>query len=165
MSGIEWSDNLSTGNEEIDRQHKELITAIQSLMLAIKEGHGANSSEAQNEAHDTLAFLESYVVEHFAYEEELMEHYDCPAKVINEQQHKIFLYRFKNLKNSINKNGFTSGNVVKLESLLCNWLVYHILEVDSQLHVAIDERDNQGIFGRTWNFLFKNSKSSKRKSP
>jgi hemerythrin len=59
----DWDEKLETGNEKIDRQHKQLITALNKLIDACGEGKGSDELE------NTLEFLNAYIVKHFSDEE------------------------------------------------------------------------------------------------
>lgn len=63
---IEWTQDLSTGSDEIDNQHKELFRRINSLLDACNQGKG------REEIGKTVQFLEDYVITHFSAEEEYM---------------------------------------------------------------------------------------------
>ncbi len=154
MSQIAWSDAMTTGNAHIDQQHKELIAVTQKLLTAIKKGRGTHSELAKQEAYETLAFLGRYVIEHFEYEEAMMERYDFPLKELNENEHRIFTYRLHNLLRSVESHGFTRNNVIKVETLLGHWLLHHIIEIDSQLEHCIKLAE-QGVSTKVWNYFFK----------
>jgi hemerythrin len=63
-----WSDGLASGSEEIDNQHKELITRANRL-LATFEGDGMNRQEISK----IIDYLTDYVVFHFGTEEKYMD--------------------------------------------------------------------------------------------
>ena len=60
-----WSSALETGHSVIDSQHKELISAVNSLLSACRQGQGVAKVE------ETLDFLVSYTKRHFGDEEAL----------------------------------------------------------------------------------------------
>jgi hemerythrin len=62
---VAWTEELATGIEVIDDQHKELFRRIDGLLEACKAGKGREAVAG------VLAFLENYVVEHFAAEEKI----------------------------------------------------------------------------------------------
>ena len=57
-----WSDDLLTGNTQIDTEHKELIKAINDLLEACSKGKG------RAEIEKTVKFLSSYTKTHFTNE-------------------------------------------------------------------------------------------------
>ena len=61
----EFTDNLATGNEMIDSQHKELIGKINAVMESCEQ------SNDKAVAVRTLDYLEDYTNFHFSAEEQL----------------------------------------------------------------------------------------------
>ena len=67
---VQWSDDLTTGIDKIDNQHKNLIIKVNELLQAINAGKG------KRQIGSMLEFLGEYVVEHFSTEEEYMKEYN-----------------------------------------------------------------------------------------
>lgn len=63
MSRYEFTKNLETGNAMIDREHRELIQAVNRLLDACSEGKGRAFMD------ETIKFLNNYVNQHFSHEE------------------------------------------------------------------------------------------------
>ena len=59
----ELTPDLMTGNQLVDREHKELLEAVNRLMDACSEGKGREKSA------EVFRYLLSYVDKHFADEE------------------------------------------------------------------------------------------------
>ena len=81
---IKWSEDLSVGVELIDEQHKEMFNRINRLLRAIGEIGGAEQVVA------TADFLQDYVVQHFAAEEEQMVLHEYPG-LASHKEHKELL--------------------------------------------------------------------------
>ena len=60
---VEFDDNLITGNEMIDTQHRELISRISQLLSSCENGDGTQK------AIEMLDYLMDYTVFHFGEEE------------------------------------------------------------------------------------------------
>ena len=69
----EFSENLITGNEMIDSQHKELIEKMNQLLESCENGNDKLT------AVKTLDYLEDYTDYHFKAEEQLQRDIDYPG--------------------------------------------------------------------------------------
>lgn len=126
---LKWGPALSTGNEHIDTQHKELFDHVNKLIDAV-ERHAADDSTAQ-----IIAFLENDVDEHFTAEEALME--NCAHRKDYSQAHKkehaLFRHNFAEFKKEFQTDG-TSGDLCKhLEKYISSWLIDHVAYIDTKL--------------------------------
>jgi len=125
--GFEWDDTLSTGIEEIDRQHKELIARINQLMDAIT---GKQDKEA---VAGYLTFLREYVAYHFAAEERDMTEYTYPGLIAHEAEHEQFKKRVNQLYDSFLARGATDQILVAAIRSSGEWLVNHIHKTDKTM--------------------------------
>jgi len=121
---LQWDDSLSIGLSEIDNQHKELIARINELSNACKQGKG---KEAVGQ---TLAFLETYVVEHFRTEERLQRGAGYPKYANHKNLHTTFLQNVAELKKQFNTHGPTLSFTITMNRTLVDWLVNHIKTED-----------------------------------
>lgn len=71
---ITFDDNLVTGNETIDTQHKELIDRIQNFVTACQNG------DSKVKAIKMLDYLDEYTDFHFKEEEKLQEKSGYPER-------------------------------------------------------------------------------------
>ena len=71
---ITFDDNLVTGNETIDTQHKELIDRIQNFVTACQNGN------SKVKAIKMLDYLDEYTDFHFKEEEKLQEKSGYPER-------------------------------------------------------------------------------------
>lgn len=120
---FKWSDSLKTGLADVDKQHKELINRVNTLLEASREGKG------KEEVDKTIDFLTDYVVTHFQTEEEYMEKYSYPDYEEHKRIHKDFVQNFKEL---IKKKDSLSFQV-KLQVQVGEWLINHINGVDKKM--------------------------------
>lgn len=124
MGLMEWNASYSVNVKEIDEQHKKLISLLNKLYEAMREGKGKAILK------DVLSELLAYTDNHFKYEEELFEKHGYTNKAPHLKEHE-------NLKKKVidlQKN-FEKGNaVITLELLdfLMSWVENHILKVDKQ---------------------------------
>lgn len=122
---IEWKEMYSLDNKEIDEQHKVLIDILKEIDDGIK---------IQNVNYLTLVDmihrLETYVKEHFEYEEELMNQASYPYIKEHTQEHNKFRYKIQTTYAlDIDK---PEEFHVDMACYLSDWLIHHIKNVDGQ---------------------------------
>lgn len=126
---IHWSDELATGVEEIDSQHRYLINAINDAREALIEHHDLTRIGPITK--DLLA----YAIFHFETEEDLMREYGydreaVPDAAAHHQEHRDFSARVIAIRDALNE-----GLPVAAEDLidfLENWLIGHIMQTDQK---------------------------------
>lgn len=124
---MQWTPDLSTGVEEIDNQHKELITRINNLLSAMQQAKGTE------ELTSTVRFLDDYVTKHFAAEGRYMTKYGYPGFTAHKNEHDRFVSEFTALKSAIQAQGPTTVLVLQVQKKVCDWLVQHISRTDKAL--------------------------------
>lgn len=125
--GIEWRDSLAIGIEQIDSQHRQLLSHFDLLLRACETGQGID------ELKRLLGFLDGYVVHHFSDEEALQRQNGYPGYEAHKREHDAFIARLNALKQEIGRDGVALHHVVETNSLLLKWLIHHISTVDVQL--------------------------------
>lgn len=127
---IEWSEDMTTGIEEIDAQHKELISRFNQLDEALQEGRG------REETGTILNFVQFYTDWHFGREERCMEDYGCPVAEANQHQHAWFLKEFQHLYDSYYETDTDPDIIKRTFESLETWIIEHITKTDSQLRTC-----------------------------
>ncbi|HBG21526.1 MAG TPA: hypothetical protein DDY32_20230 [Desulfobulbaceae bacterium] len=124
MKTINWRDEFSVGVDEMDRQHKKLLTMINRL---IEEQHTLTDQKTIAELLDGMI---DYAQEHFRAEEFLMAEYDYDRKTWQEMRHKEFIDKTLSFMTAAD----IGPNIlsVALLDFLSSWLVNHILTEDMQ---------------------------------
>jgi hemerythrin len=126
---IGWDDSLATGNELIDRQHREVFGLLGELRMI--------QDAPESEAHRVLdAFMEFSAV-HFVSEEQLMTQVGYPAAPTAEMiaEHKEFtdyarerviMFRFGDRTSLLSLHAFLfdwlKEHEVALDQLLADWI-------------------------------------------
>ena len=128
---LQWDDTLSTGDEELDSQHKFLIETLNNLGEAINEGHGMDMISR------ILGRLRFYAGWHFGLEEECFEVYHCPAAEKNKKAHAVFIEKFEDYSQKYIKAGGSNEMALKIHEEITNWIVNHIIIVDGELFPCI----------------------------
>ena len=123
---VQWTDDLATGIAKIDAQHRELYRAVSSL-------HEAMRQDRLDEVPVTLEFLGSYVVEHFATEEEEMAQASYPDLAGHHAIHREFVEEFLRYQQRFEVEGVTASLVVELSHWLVEWLRNHVRRTDGAM--------------------------------
>ena len=124
---ILWNDNLASGSTEIDTQHKELFTRIDSLLIALEKGSG------REELAGTIQYLSDYVVFHFGNEESYMTKFGYSSASAHKAQHEQFVKNFVKLKERLMMEGINTQLTEDTKQLVVDWLINHIKYSDRAL--------------------------------
>lgn len=131
----EWQAAFSIGVPVIDDQHRELLDRMRRLSDSVRKG-------ADPAIHQVLAFLESYVVEHFHDEERLMQESGYPFIRQHQHEHETFGRYFSRLKAEIlAAESDTSYLTFRIQLLLVDWLINHTTKTDR--HFGLYLRDTR----------------------
>ena len=121
---IEWTEDLATGVDIIDEQHKELFRRIDALLAACMRGEGSQT------VGQTLDYLGWYVIEHFDTEESAMRRAGYAGLKEHEAQHREFRSNIANLRMELESSGAGPHIVVRVNRLVVGWLNAHIRKSD-----------------------------------
>lgn len=125
---FQWDESLNTGIDEIDRQHRELITNMNKLLAALFRKDG------KAELNKMMQFLmRDYIENHFNNEEAQMEWYGYPDLTTHHQQHQEFLTRFDSLKAKFISEGPSSLLAIEIHQAMDEWCKQHIIQTDRKL--------------------------------
>lgn len=153
MALLVWQDDLNTGIEVIDHQHRRIVEMINQL-------HAAHASLRRLAVAEVIDELIDYTLSHFAFEEELMEEAGYPFSLAHKRVHEVFGKRVGEYRLR-----FQAGEDVcdELRSMLSRWLFNHIRGDDQayapQVIAHLDQfaRSHQhgSWLGRTLKRLFR----------
>ena len=124
---VEWREDLTTGNREIDDQHKELFRRFNSLLDSCRRGEG------KEEVLNMFIFLGDYVKAHFSTEEQLQQEYDYPGYRAHKEQHDWFVGEFRKLEGQLVAEGASFLLVIQTNQFIVDWLIRHISGTDKEL--------------------------------
>jgi hemerythrin len=124
---IEWTQDLATGIDWQDNQHKELFVKVNSLIEAMKTGKG------KEEVVKVFKFLDDYVIFHFGNEQKAMEKFNYNEYSSHKSQHQKFISTISDLKKQLETSVVSSAVVIKTQSIVVDWLKNHIGKVDKVL--------------------------------
>lgn len=148
MDYLAWQDDLNTGIQVIDDQHKRIVFMINLLIRTQEPGH------SRDEVGNVLNELVDYTLSHFAFEESLMEEAGYEFTRPHKHVHKIFIARVKDFSLR-----FKAGEDITQEliGLLSHWLFNHIRNDDSNyvqsvkdnMNVLVSDKQAGGWFSRS----------------
>jgi len=125
MSFITWSDFLSIGVPEVDKQHKQLVQMVNCLHDHMLKG----------DAKDILSRMLARIIEligiHFVTEERIMKQHEFPHAQEHMREHKKFLDTAVDLQNRFNsEHTDVTGETMEF---LDEWLYQHLMVSDKLL--------------------------------
>jgi hemerythrin len=129
-----WDSSLETGHEKIDNQHKQLISALNNIIDASRQGKGSE------EIFKTLDFLTGYTVMHFTTEEKLQQQYDYPEYLIHKRYHDEFKATVGEITARLIKEGPSEKIVAEITAIIGNWLLNHIKGDDFRMAAFIKSK-------------------------
>lgn len=132
---LKWNESIKTGYENIDEQHKELFSRLNSFLDA------ANNGSAKQEILRTLDYLEEYVIIHFKDEEKIQEENNYPKYQLHSIQHELFKNQLGEIRYICEKYGIYGAVVNSFERKLIDFWDYHINKLDKELANFLKECD------------------------
>lgn len=126
---MEWKDVYSLGIEEIDTQHRELISLFKRIVETAETG--ARWDTVHYQVMDLRRFAEF----HFEFEEALMRMYGYRELDDHALSHQAFFTRLNEIEHSTNKD-YVQKEMLRF---LSDWLMKHILVADKSyaLHMLL----------------------------
>lgn len=153
MALLVWQDDLNTGIDVIDQQHRRIVEMLNHLYNAQKSMERAVVAEVIDE-------LVDYTLSHFAFEEELMEEAGYAFCAAHKRVHEVFIKRVSEYHMR-----FQAGEDItdELRTMLSRWLFNHIRgddkayaeKVKRHLNKFTREHDDGNWLGRTLKRLFR----------
>jgi hemerythrin len=135
----QWDSTLETGYEKVDKQHKQLVVAVNNLMEANAKGKGDAA------VLETLDFLTGYAIKHFADEEHLQIDYNYPDYLNHKRLHDEFKIVVGELNKRVSKEGPTKELIDTVSSAVGSWLLNHIKGDDFRMAAFIKAADSAAM--------------------
>jgi len=121
---FEWTPKISVGDVIIDKQHQRLLGQVNTLLsYIISEKDDTIVTEA-------VAFLDEYINDHFAYEEQYMAEHKFPGIENHIKYHKDFIEHYKNFKERLLAGVSRETLSLEIEQYIGNWWLTHIAVED-----------------------------------
>ncbi|MFZ2306731.1 MAG: bacteriohemerythrin [Rhodoferax sp.] len=150
---ILWTQDLNTGIDVLDNQHKRIVDYINQLGSAIKLRDRGAVGAVLNE-------LVDYTISHFAFEESLQEEagyqYAKPHKAV----HEVFIKRVAKFQE---KHDSGEDVAAQLHAMLSTWLIHHIKrddmayvkEVNASINRIVENKKEGNWLSRSLGRFFK----------
>lgn len=132
LSRYEFTKKLETGNAVIDKEHRELIQAVNKLLDACSEGRGRASMD------ETIKFLNNYVNQHFQHEQQLQNESRYPNRAAHKIFHDKYKQTLKEITSQIAESGPTIAELGKLNGHI-SVLISHISTEDKKLGAYLSQ--------------------------
>ena len=129
MSFMVWSEELNTGVDIIDRQHRELVAMLNRAAPVLAR----SSQDSMQAVGPLLDGLVNYAAVHFRTEEDMMATagMDRRAREHHHATHAGFAEQVGRMAQSFSQGVDVTGD--RLLSFLASWLVLHILGEDQAM--------------------------------
>ena len=132
MALINWNDSFSVNVAEIDRQHQKLVSMINELNDAMRQGKG------NDVLGKIINGLISYAAIHFKTEEKYFDQFRYPETDIHKKEHSAFVERVSDFKNKFEKSSL--GLSIEVMNFLSDWLKNHIKASDMRYSKFFNEK-------------------------
>lgn len=121
---LEWLDSYSIDIDEIDSQHKKLLSIANELYDLVEGSEQTYKLQVTK----ALKKLTDYTEYHFSYEEGFQTRYGYPQVEFHKMQHDQFIQQ---VNDEIRKlSNPTQADGVKMYEFLVNWVLNHIAKSD-----------------------------------
>ena len=132
MALIQWNDSFSVKVAEIDRQHQKLVSMINDLGDAMKQGKG------KDVLGNIISGLVSYTATHFKTEEKYFDQFGYPETDSHKKEHAAFVKKVTDFKDGFEKGKL--GLSIKVMNFLSDWLKNHIKKTDMKYSQFFNEK-------------------------
>ena len=127
MANILWSDELLTGINQIDSQHRQLFVQVSRFLDDCDRGQGSERLA------ETLAFFEDYVLSHFASEEAIQRENRYPRLAEHLQQHAELIKELRGLRAELERDGVSVNLIGSAMQFWADWFLEHIAVSDKAI--------------------------------
>lgn len=134
---IKWDDQYLIGNDDVDRQHRQLFDLINGLQQRVSAGAD------RGDAYEALKAMVDFALEHFADEELFMQQIRYDGIDNHRWQHRNFASKVAEMSVAWGEGKEISANQILL--FLKDWLLDHILTEDMQIGAAFRRRKHAQI--------------------
>lgn len=118
---MKWKNEYSLGIQEIDDQHRLLLSSFSVIEEAI------NLKQGWSNVHFSILGLKELASMHFTFEEALMRLFSYPEAKAHRGDHEYFFARLAEIENHSLRNSAER----ELLEFLREWLTSHILHTDA----------------------------------
>lgn len=132
MALIQWDGSFSVKVAEIDQQHQKLMSMINELNDAMRQGKG------KDVLGKIVNGLFSYTVTHFSMEEKYFDRFGYPETDSHKKEHVAFVKKVSEFKDGVEKGKL--GLSIEVMNFLSDWLKNHIKLTDMKYSQFFNEK-------------------------
>jgi len=126
MALIEWNSSFETGVSDIDIEHKELISLINSIYSII-----SNKTD-KKQITKVLDDIYGEIYSHFVHEENIMEKYGYDQYQEHHDDHVDLLDQIRDISDDVESND--EFDDARLKQKINDWFCIHFGTHDARLH-------------------------------
>lgn len=130
---LEWTSDLSVGDEEIDAQHRELFRRVAGLLEATQRGE-------PEELSGLVQYLHEYAVGHFGAEEARMRGAGYPGYPRHKAEHDRFISDLLAVARDLDRKGPGAFLSLRVNQWLLGWVKEHVSGTDADLAAFLRRR-------------------------
>jgi len=123
MAFLSWHDRYSLGHAELDAQHRKLFEVVNHFDDVIEMDMPAELGRIVDD-------LIAGALEHFRFEEAVMEQIGFPDRSGHCRMHEELIGQLRQTRTKLKAGGHVSAKSVAM--FLVDWLTYHILREDTE---------------------------------
>jgi len=131
---FEWNDEIITGFDNIDKQHRELYNRINDFFNA------TNRNQEKKIMDDMMHYLNGFFVEHFTDEEKIHSEGKFPYFEAHAKAHEKILKDLNEIDQLYKQEGYSEKLEIKLYNLLIRDMLTQMKEFDIPLARFIKEK-------------------------
>lgn len=124
-----WKDAYLIGVNQIDQQHKQLIGSLNDLLVCVQRTPDTMTDQCRQ----TIDFLKSYSVNHFAAEEMFQESIRFPHIEEHREMHRSFADTLHELELKLIRTDYNPTTIHEVTHLLTQWWLFHIIKEDRRM--------------------------------
>lgn len=132
MALIQWDGSFSVKVAEIDQQHQKLVSMINDLNDAMKQGKG------KDVLGKIVNGLVSYALTHFSTEETYFDRFGYPETDSHKKEHVAFVKKVSEFKNGFEKRKLSLS--IEVMTFLSDWLKNHVKRTDMKYSQFFNEK-------------------------
>jgi hemerythrin len=121
MTSATLTDDLLTGIDVVDAQHKALFEAVNTLSQAIQDGVADDALMLQ------LALIAQHTIFHFHTEEELMKTHQYTRRTLHGAEHLDLILKVREIQYKSAKGQSVTMDITRF---LAEWFGRHIVSLD-----------------------------------
>ena len=131
MQLLQWSKDYELGLDDVDSQHKQLISMINQLSIAVEYG------QQNPEVLPLVDRVHDYAQTHFKVESDIFTKYEYPDRVDHEAEHATFIDKVKYVRRQCEL--LDTPMSAKIRDFLLHWFCNHIKTKDLKYKTFIDK--------------------------